>query len=149
MDNWNSFCYILYFVTAAPIYFWLYIKDNQSRISRWKSLFLLIIPFFSFVPCFIRGYQVEIRVDNMILAGKIIDINNLRVTNVLIEGFPEYIPLDCLTNDLSMGDSFYRPRHAGGLYWLYKKDSTGKYREIMLYRTGELNACTWKWVNGR
>lgn len=146
MDNWSSYCLVLYLVTSIPVAIWVFLKFNKSGKIPFKSRVLLIVPFIWFIPCFIKGHLEGILVNKMTLAGKIVGTKNLRVTYVLIEGFPEYIPLDCLTNDISVGDSFYRPPNSGDLYWLYKRDSTGEFKEVMLYRTGDLKACTWKWV---
>ncbi|HEY1871400.1 MAG TPA: hypothetical protein VGG71_10090 [Chitinophagaceae bacterium] len=82
----------------------------------------------------------------MSLAGKIVGTKDERVTVVLVEGYSEYVPLNCIADDIEIGDSFYKPPNSAGEYFLFKRDSTGVFKRIELYRTEKVGHCEWRWA---
>jgi hypothetical protein len=146
MDNLDSICLALFFLTGLPLAGWGVARYNRVGKFEPKVNLILFLPLLSFFPCVIKSCNKGIKISHMTIAGKIIGIQKRKVTLVLVEGFSEYIPLECLTEGIDVGDSFYRPPDLGNRYFLYKKDSTGIFKEIELYSSDNRGGCTWKWM---
>jgi hypothetical protein len=90
---------------------------------RVKETLILFLPFLCFIPCLIQAQIKGNKFFHMSLSGKIAAMKNEKFTSVLVTGYDDYIVLDCLTDDLSSEDSFYKPSNSVDHYRLFKKDS--------------------------